>query len=243
MPNVFSRRIKINDRISIIIPTLGQVIDSDGGDAFSYFDCIFPIIATPYDMMVQLYDNGIDYTKITDFDLFCLLFEGIKNADMSLVFEDLDLSGFNTVINQETREIALKDSQSDTVIDRVIHSRIADAIRSIVHMERNYKKPGNEAAFKYMIERARKKQKKMMNQKQDSQLESAIVALVNNSNFPYNYDTIRDITINQFYLSLEQISHKIRFDNTMHGYYAGTVKMEDLSQADKTWILNLNGGR
>lgn len=69
-------------------------------------------------------------------------------------------------------------------------------------------------------------------------LEDYIVALVNTEQFPYNYKTVRDISIIQFYASLNQISHKIKFDNTMVGYYAGTVKLDDISESDRSWILN-----
>lgn len=109
----------------------------------------------------------------------------------------------------------------------------------MLHIEKNNKKPGNEVTRDYLIERERKRQARAKNKQKDSPLEKYIIALVNTEQFPYNYETVRDISIYQFYASLNQIAHKIKYDNTMAGYYAGTIKFEDLAPADRTWIQNI----
>lgn len=225
----------INEHISIKIPTVGEIIDNDE----AYYELVCSIVATPYTMMVQLDDAGIDYTKLTDFDLFCLLFGRLRTLDASLVFGDLDLTKFEAAVNEENNRVVLVDQESGTVIDRGIHDQICKFIRKMLCMTREDKRPANEEAKKYMIERARKAQARLKRKKQGehkSPLETLIVALVNTEQFPYTYDTVRNITIYQFYASLHQISHKIKYDNTMIGYYAGTVKFDDLAMEDRTWI-------
>ena len=140
-------------------------------------------------------------------------------------------------MNQQNGNIVLVDNASGAVNDRAIHDEIARFLRMKLHIEKNEKRPANEEARKYMNERARKKQSRMK-KKKESGLEDFIVALVNNADFPYNYETVRNISIYQFYSSLHQISHKIKFSNTMIGYYAGTVKFEDLNPKDRSWIFN-----
>ena len=78
-----------------------------------------------------------------------------------------------------------------------------------------------------------KRRKKMLN---DSQIEKYIIALVNASEFPYNYETVLELTIKQFYASLHQITKKIKYDNLMIGCYAGTVDMKELDQDELNWI-------
>ena len=156
----------------------------------------------------------------------------------SLIFGELDLSGMKVAKFEGTGELVLMDKERDITIDRVVHAKLCDSIRNMLHMEKNNKKPGNEEARKYLIDRERKRQKRAKSKQRDSQLENYIVALVNTEQFPYNYETVRNISIYQFYASLNQIAHKIKYDNTMIGYYAGTIKFEDLAPADRTWILN-----
>lgn len=233
MPSLlYSNSYPINDRIIIKIPTVGEILDNED----LYYDVVCSIIATPYDMMVQLDDNGIDFTKINAFELFCLMSGKLKEMDTSLVLGDLNLKDFRTALNEESGNLILLNMKDKTVIDRAIHDQICTFIRKMLYMPKNEKTPGNEEARKYMIERARIKQNRRKKKKQESQLERFIVALVNTSEFHYDYDTVRNLTIYQFYASLRQISQKIRFDNTMIGCYAGTVKFDDLSNDEKTWI-------
>ena len=233
MDNIlYAHSIKINDSISLHVPTVGEIYDNED----QYYAAVFSLIATPYDMMVKLDDAGIDFTKINDFELFMMLFKQFQQMDISLIFGELDLRGFVIVQNESNGEYLLRDLETGVQIDRSIHALICKHIRKFLNMPRNDKRPGHEEARRYMLERARLKQKRQARKKRESQLENYIIALVNTEQFPYNYMTVRDLTIYQFYASLMQISHKIKFDNVMIGYYAGTVKDDSLKAQDKTWI-------
>lgn len=230
---LYAREHRINDFITINIPTVGEVLDNED----TYNEIICTIIGTPYDMMVQLDDAGIDFTKINDFELFCLMFSNLQELDTSLVFKNLDLKGFRTAISEQNGNVVLWDEATGATIDLAIHHQIAAFVRNMLKMKRETKRPGNEEARKYMIERARVKQKRMKRKRQEtSQMEEFILALVNTEEFKYNFETVRDITIYQFYASLHQVTHKIRFDNSMTGYYAGAIKFEDLPKEDRSWI-------
>lgn len=229
---LYRSSIEISKAISLLVPTVGQIIDNED----EYYQAICTIVATPYDMMVQLDDAHIDFTKIDEFELFILLFENLKVMNTSLIFGDLDISGLKPERFEGTGEIVLRDAEKDIVIDRVVHTALCDNIREILHMEKNNKTPGNEEARRYLLERERKRQKRAARKRKDSQLEKYVIALVNTEQFPYNYETVRDISIYQFYASLNQIVRKIKYDNTMTGYYAGTIKFDDLKPADRTWI-------
>ena len=74
------------------------------------------------------------------------------------------------------------------------------------------------------------------NKEPTSQLESLIVALVNTEQYKYNYEETRNMSIYQFNSSLQQIIHKIGYDNRMHGVYAGTVDYKSLKPADLNWL-------
>lgn len=232
---LYTDQIKINDAISIHIPTVGEVFDHED----DYFSAITTIISTPYDMMVQLDDVGIDFTQINKFELFCLMFQRLQETDTGLLFGDLDLSLFKNAINERTKERVLYDEEHDIVIDRVVHEQMSQACKRILQITKPEKKPGNEEGRLYMIRIARmnlRKQQRLARNRTTSQLEDLIISMVNTAEFPYNYETVRDISIYQFYMSLNQVAHKINYDNVMHGYYAGAVKFEDLKKEDRTWL-------
>ena len=223
---------QINKYISIRIPTIGEIIENEE----NYFDAVSAIVATPFDMMVQLDDINIDFTKIDEWDLFCLLFGGLKEKDLSIIFGDLSLNDFNTVLNKNTKEVVLYNQKTGVIIDRIIHTQISTFLRELLFIEKNRKKPANDEIKKYLIERARIKQNRRKKIQQKSQLEKYIVALVNTAEFPYNYESVLDLTIYQFYASLHQIIKKIKFDNLMIGCYAGTINMKEIDQKELDWI-------
>lgn len=230
---LYAQDIRINDAIQIYIPSVGEVLENEN----TYFEVVSSIIATPYDMMVQLDDAGIDFTKINDFELFCIMLDGLKKTDTSLVIKGIELGNFDPALDPNSNEMVLVDVKNNIVIDRAVHASMCSAICKIMMIERQHKKPANDEAKSYLISKARRKLKRKQAQKRDyTELEDLIIGLVNTAEFKYDYTTVKYMSLLQFYASLKQISHKIKFDNTMIGYYAGTVKYEDLSLADRTWL-------
>lgn len=232
---LYADHYSITDQIAIRIPTVGEILDHSE----EYYRAAYSLVATPYDLIVPLDELGIDFSKVDEYDVFCLSFGTIKQNTVgtSLLFADLDLDGFHFMRNEELNSIVLRNDETGAVIDKAVQNKIATVIRTILNLPKNNKKPGNEEARKYMLERARKKAKRRGHTHQSaSPLEGYIVSLVNTEQFPYNYTTVRDISIYQLYASLKQIIHKISYDNSMIGVYAGTVKFDDLKKEQKSWV-------
>lgn len=231
---LYERELKVNDDISIVIPTVREVLEQEE----EYYGLVSLITATPYDMMVQLDDLGIDFREISDYELFLLSFEAIKSADTHLVFGDLDTMGFERMVNTHNGTLVLTNNKTGLVIDMAIHYQICEALRAIHHLKKNIKHAGNVEAKDYLLERARKKLKRRRKKAEASQLESLIIALVNTEQFPYKFDEVLDLTIYQFNESVLQVVKKIDFDNRMHGIYAGTISAKNMSQDSLNWMVH-----
>lgn len=222
----------IGEQIKVRIPTVGEVLDHED----AYYTLVSLLTAMPYDMMVLLDDAGIDFTKINEYELFLLLFGELKKADTNLVFGDLDLSGFHMMASQDNSMVFLQNDEG-VVIDRRVQNQVASTLRTIHLLKKNMKKPANDAAKKYLLQRAREKQKRKK-RASASQLEQYIIALVNTEQYKYNFEETRNLTIYQFNESLHQIIHKVEYDNRMFGVYMGTVKSSELSQDDLNWLIH-----
>lgn len=207
-------------------------------DEEGYYALVQILTAMPIDLMCQLDDYGIDFTTIDDYELFLLLFPGICSQNTNMIFGDLDLKQFKLATNEKNGTTVLYNSKDDIVIDRAIHDKIADILRTIHHLEKDTRKPGNKEAQKYMIDRAKKKLKRERDKVRSSQLEPLIISMVNTEQYKYNFATTRDLSIYQFNESVRQIINKVDYDNRMRGVYAGTVSIKDLSQDDLNWIVH-----
>lgn len=231
---LYEDSIRINDFIEVRIPTVEDILKNEE----QYYGIVSSIVSTPFDMMVQLDDIGIDFTEIDDYQLFLITFQTIRSQDTSLIFGDLDLSGFDVAVNEENQTIVLLDKNTGIVIDKAVFVKIAEALRKIHHLERNNKKAGNDEAKKFLIERARVKQKRQRRKKQTSQLEPLIIAMVNTEQYKYNYEETRALSIFQFNESVVQIVKKVDYMNKMHGVYSGTVSAKDLNPDDLNWLTH-----
>lgn len=219
-------------KLSIRIPTVGEILE----DEFTYYSIISSLTASPFQYMVQLDDMGIDFTTVSDYELFKMLFLIYIKSDLSIIFGDLDVSDFGAY-KGKNNDTFIYSPSNNIEINEKVYNDLVDTIRKINLLEKVKYKPGNESARKYLLEKERKKQKRNAKKKQEPYLEKLVIALVNTSEFPYDYDTCMDLSIYRFNQSFKQIQHKIAFDNTMVGIYAGTVDTSKLSNKDiLSWI-------
>ena len=231
---LYASEIPITRDIRIMIPTVGEVLE----DEENYYSLVTMLTAMPMDFMVQLDDMGIDFTEIGEYELFLVLFNSIRMMDTHLIFGDLDLSTFELAHHIETGAPVMYDEENDIVFDKVVQTKIADALRRLHHLEKNNKKPGNKEAKEFLLERARKKMKRQKKRRQASQLTQLITAMVNTEQFKYGYEGTRELSIYQFNESVRQIQHKVDYDNRMHGIYAGTIDPKGMSQDDLNWLIH-----
>lgn len=222
----------INDKIKVVIPTVGQVLDNED----EYYSMVTAFTAMPIDLMVQLDDMKIDFEQIIDYDLFIILFNGLRLQNVGLILKDIDLSKFILDIDEEKQELFLIDEENNIKIDRSVYLQISAVLRKIHNIKKNIRKPGNKDARDYMLKRAREKMKRAKNRKTESQTESLIVALVNAPEFKYDYQSVRDLTIYQFNKSLYQIVNRVDYNNRMVGIYTGNINPKDMSQDDLNWL-------
>ena len=228
-----SSSINIVPNLTIRVPTVGEILE----DEQKYYNIVSSLTASPFQFMVQLDDKGIDYTTITDFQLFMMLFPMFAKSDLSILFGDLDTSDFNIYIDKTDNSQVIYSPKNDITINELIYNDLTEMIRKINLFEKVKSKPGNETAKKYLLQKERKKQKRNANKPYEPYLEKLVIALVNTSEFPYNYDECMNLSIYRFNQSFKQIQQKISFDNTMIGVYAGTVDTSKMT--DKTclsWI-------
>ena len=229
---LYENEYAINDKIKVVIPTVGQVLDNED----EYYSMVTAFTAMPIDLMVQLDDMKIDFEQITDYDLFIILFNGLRLQNIGLILKDIDFSKFILDIDEEKQELFLIDEENDIKIDRSVYLQISAVLRKIHNIKKNIRKPGNKDARDYMLKRAREKMKRAKNRKTESQTESLIVALVNAPEFKYDYQSVRDLTIYQFNKSLYQIVNRVDYNNRMVGIYTGNINPKDMSQDDLNWL-------
>ena len=232
--------VQITDQLSLRIPTVGEILENES----TYFSLVSIMTSTPFQYMVQLDDLGIDYTKITDYEMFQIFFPVYAKQDISIIFGDLDLSDIGMYHDNSTDLDVLYSPSTDIKIDEFVYYNMARCMRQVNCIKYEKKKPKGEHTRKYLLEKERRHLKNLERMRkgkefEQSELEKLIVSLVNNEKFKYDYESIRNLSIYNFYQSFQQIQHEINFNNVMRGVYAGTIdtsKLQDRSVL--SWVKN-----
>lgn len=228
------RECKINDYVTIYIPTLGEIFDFGQRE---YMGIVTSLVATPYEAMVLLDDMGVDFTTVDDWFVFKAMFSyyATKYKRIKILFGNLDLSLFELAVNKDTGEEVFCDFEHGYIIDKLAQEQICSVLRRVMHLEKNDKIPGNAVTKKYLIEKERKRMRRAA-EKDNDQFEDIILALVNTPEYKYNFEESMNLTLYQFNACVKQIQKKISFDHRMNGIYAGTVDASKIDKEDLTWL-------
>lgn len=226
------RKVEILPNLTIKIPTVDEVLS----DEQLYYETASVLVLSPYQYMVQLDDAGIDFSSISDYELFLMLFPIFAQGDLSAVFGDIDTKDFKAFEGENGKKF-LRSESNNITIDELVYNDIANTIRKIYMFEKESYKAGNEHARKYLLDKERRKLKRLKNKKYEPQFEKLVIALVNTKEFPYDYESCMKLSLYQFNQSLKQVGHKINFDNTMIGVYSGTIDASKMGNKDSLiWI-------
>lgn len=229
---------KLTDFITVHIPTIGEIKKTETSE-LEYFQAISLFTKTQCDIMVELDEVGKDYTQIDNYDIFISQFEmelkykNIKDETWNLLFENFNRSNIIIYERYIDNQIVFGDEDRNIIIDKNIFEAIADIFRQIVFQDKNeeYLKVPEKATRKYIIERAKIKRERNKNKVKNysSQIDGYILLLVNNCNFKYNFQTVNDVSIYDFYCSFKQIFKDKEIDGLMSAYWAGNIKPEDMT--------------
>lgn len=229
---------KYNDDITINIPTLHQVHGDNEKEETLFWSDINLFTQTPSDMVSELDSMGIDFEQISDYDLFTLLFLFKKKSNAthtSMLFTDFSLWDLDVKECQD--KIVLADENDKEIINEDIYNDISDIISMIIgHKKTPKEKFGNAYAKKKWIERDYRKKERLRNNpiEHSNVLDGIVLRLVCNANFPYNFDTVQDVTIYDLIYSLKQIEKDMQVTDLLQTRLVGNdlskVPNEQLSR-------------
>lgn len=225
---------KINDLVTVNIPTVKLVRGENIQDENDFWNEISLFTTTPDDMVVELTDFGIDFAEIEEYDLFVLLFllqaeDKKKNDSVDLLFRDFNIWKLEPRNNNGEYEFI--DGNGKVIINSAVYYTLSELLSYMIgHKKQKRSKFGTEQARKRWIEKERRKKeiaKEKMSKNKDTDktsggtLDGIILRLVCNANFPYNFETINDVTLFDLIYSLQQIEKDINVTDLMQSRLVG----------------------
>lgn len=234
----------IKKGISIHQPTLNEICDY--GER-AYWNMIYTICSVPADMKWQLDELGIDYTKMSDWELFYnLLYRNITSKMTSIILGDLDLSQHKPIKNTETEEVSLRLIDGDGNIvagsefGEYSYICLTEILRKMHGLKRNDEVPANEITKQILIEDARDEFLRNRNKEWNSQLKNLVSTLINHEGFKFNHHNVWDMKINAFMDAVARVQRINNANLLMQSGYSGFgVDLKKINKEQLNWFGEL----
>lgn len=224
----------INDNIKIFQPTIRTIAEFGERD---FFSVVHTVTAIPSDMKSQLWDMGLDWMEVDDFELFMMLSQTLTPDRTSILFGDLDFSKLRPYRNNENGDIVLADKETGIIVDKMVYLRIVGYLRKAFNITPKIEKAANKMTKKILIEEDRKKI--LFNK--DKPFKSFLLPLISSVKVRQGYT--KEYVLNMGYVEFMndvarlQVIHNA--DHLLAGCYAGTIDMKKINKAELNWMKEL----
>ena len=224
----------INDYIKITQPLIGEVVDY--GEA-QYFSMVHTLTAIPSDMKSQLWDLGLDWTEMDDFELFMMLVQTLTPDRTSILFGDLDFSKLKPYRNNQNGDIVLADKETGIIIDKMIYLRIMSYLRKLHNITPKVEKAANKMTKKVLIEEDRQK----ILLAKDKPFKSYLLPLISAIKVKQGYtkDYVRNMGLYEFFDDIARAQVINNADHLLSGAYSGMMDLKKVNKQEFNWMREL----
>ena len=227
---------QVSDKIIIYQPTIGGILEYDkqfGESEFWSMLNVFIGNTTSYRLL--LWDMGIDWNEISDFQLFSLLIKTLKVENTEILFGDLDLSSFDAYMKQipnkeksdnkeesePKQEMILWNPELDIEITEDIYNNIVLYIRTMFNMFPKVEKAKGKTTKKWIIEEDRMNYNLHKNESSTSMFLPLISSCLNHSGFKYKKKELKNVGIYEFMDSVQRLQIYEQSTALLKGAYSG----------------------
>ena len=224
----------INDYIKITQPTIGEIVDC--GEA-KYFSMVYTLSAIPSDMKSQLWDMGLDWCEVEDFQLFMMLVQTLTPDRTSILFGDLDFSKLKPFRNSQNGDIVLADKETGIIIDQMIYLRIMSYLRKLHNIKPKIEKAANKTTKKILIEEDRQK----LLIAKDKPFKSYLLPLISAIKVKQGYtkDYVRNMGLYEFFDDVSRAQIIDQANHLLNGAYCGMADLKKVPKQDFNWMREL----
>lgn len=225
----------INENIRVLQPTIRQIAEFGERD---FFSVVHTVTAIPSDMKAQLWDMGLDWMEVEDFELFIMLSQTLTPDRTKLLFGDVDFSKLRPFKHPYVDdEIILVDKESGVLVDKMIYLKIVSYLRKAFNITPKVEKAANKMTKKILIEEDRKK----IEFNKDKPFKSFLLPLISSVKVKQGYT--KEYVLNMGYVEFMNDIARLQVinnaDHLLSACYAGTIDMKKINKAELNWMKEL----
>ena len=226
----------VNDYITITIPKVGEVVNY--GER-QYYSMVQTITAIPSEMKSQLWDMNprLDWTQLTDFQLFTMLVPTLSQDKTEILFGDLDFQAMRLFKNKENDTVFLGNPETGVIIDELAFGKIHSYLCSAHNLTKKVENAANEYTKKFMIDEDRQRLKYNARQSYKSFLKPLISAV--KCRMGYTLDYVKNMGLVEFFDDLNRLQIIVNADALLQGSYSGMVDSSKIPKKNFDWCREI----
>ncbi len=245
----FGEPFEVGNGMTVYQPTIGQILEI-GEEQF--YAMLYMFIGNPTMFRLQLWDLGIDWNKVTSYDLFMNTVTSINKSVSDLLFGDVDFAGFGlygkTVESvdengekQLSQAPTLYNKEMDLEISQDDFTIISEYLQVMFNIHPKIEKAKGRATKEALIDEDRMNLAMRQKNKTDegSTLLPLISACVNHPGFKYKLQELREVGICQFMDSVQRLQIYESSTAVMKGMYSGFVDGSKIKPDSYNWMKSL----
>lgn len=229
-------------KITVYQPTIGDVVEVGEGKFLSTLN-VFVANTTMYRLM--LWDSGLDWNEISDFQLFVLLKNMIDSNASKLLFGDLDWNEFQPMfrnIDDNNQALVLVNEKQNIEINEEVYEYFHQYIQTMFNMKPEDEFTEDKILKKWWIDKDRRKtdREAKKDDKKSVSLVSQISAYINHPGTKYKLSELKEVGVCEFYDSIQRLQIYESTTALMKGMYSGMIDSKNINPEDYNFMKDIN---
>ena len=220
----------VKGTVTVKSPTIGDILEI--GES-NFYSTLSVLTGNPTQFRLLLWEAGIDWCTITDFQFFVIMYKQLDPNVVDLLFDNINFQNFEPYVRQKedgTEEVYLYDEASDTEITELVYQNFHQYLQNVFNM-----KPEREITPDKMLKEAWiRKDRVALKQKEKKGEDSfsfvpLVSTYVNHPGTKYKLRELKEVGVAEFFDSLKRIQIYEHSTAVLKGMYSGFVNSKDIN--------------
>ena len=234
---LYGKPYKINEYITLTPPTVGGIIDFG---EHKYFHMVHSLTSIPSDMISTLWDEGIDWETLDDFEFFGMMCHSLKPEDSSLVFGDFNFSNLVPAYDNKTEKNVLVNFETGEILDEIAFIKIQGYLRKLHNIKPDVKHAKNKKTKDILIEVDREDVAKAKKEQHKPIIKPLLSAMMRYPGFPYRLNELYELpfaALLEWFVGAQIFTSSIAL---LQGSYSGFVDTRKINKNLFDWSRNID---
>lgn len=226
--------------ITIFQPTIGDIIHEGEKKVYSG---LYTLIANPTMYRLQLWNMGIDWNNLTDFNLFCMLAPTLSIENTRLLFDDLNFQLFKLYQDKDEDDntyFFLYNNDQNYLIDESTYQILSLYLKTMFNIFPKVEKAKGKATKESIIWEDRMNFELHKNDNYKSTLLPLISSCLNHPGFKYKKNELKEVGIVEFFDSVQRLQVYESSTALLKGIYSGFIDASKINKDELNFMRDLS---